>query len=237
MTELNLLCEGKSKKVYQAGDPDQVILYYKDDTTAFGGVKKARIVGKGALSCKITAILYDRLRLRGIPTHYVRTLSEREQLCKKVRPFPLEIIVRNVLAGTASRRLGVREGTTIPNTVYEICYKNDHLRDPLINEDHAVSLGLATYKELEEIKNLALAINAVLVPLFESVNISLIDFKAEFGKDKDNNIILADEISPDTARFWDMTTHEKLDKDRFRQDLGNVLKAYQEILSRLERLP
>lgn len=233
MTKLEMLYEGKAKQVFKTEDPNVIIMHYKDDATAFNGIKKASIGKKGLLNNKITTMIYKELIKRGIPTHYIETINEREQLCKKVTIFPLEVIVRNIIAGSMSKRLGIPEGTKPSNTIYEICYKNDELGDPMINDHHAVALGAATYAELEQIYDLTRRVNEALKDIFAKANITLVDFKIEFGKTTDGEIVLADEISPDTCRLWDSKTNEKLDKDRFRRDLGNVIEAYEEIDRRL----
>lgn len=234
MKQLDMLYEGKAKQVFATDDKDLIVIHYKDDATAFNGIKKAQISKKGILNNEITTILFDELIKEGVPTHFVKKLNDRDQLCKKVKIFPLEVIVRNIIAGSMAKRLDIAEGTKITNTVYELCYKNDKLGDPLINEHHAVALGVASYEELKTIYDLTMKINEILKKIFASINITLVDFKIEFGKTSDGTIVLADEISPDTCRFWDATTNDKLDKDRFRRDLGKVIEAYEEILSRLQ---
>lgn len=229
------LYEGKAKKVFATTDPDLVIIHYKDDATAFNGEKKGQIEDKGVMNNRITSILFSHLSRAGIPTHFIDQLNDRDMLCKKVHIIPLEVIVRNVAAGSMSKRLGVPEGTALKTTVYEISYKNDALGDPLINDYHAVAIGLATFAELDEIYRLAGRINESLKTFFLERGIRLIDFKLEFGRTSQGELVLADEISPDTCRFWDAQTNEKLDKDRFRRDLGNVKEAYIEILSRISR--
>ena len=233
MKKLEQLYEGKAKKVFATEDPDVVIVDYKDDATAFNGEKKGSIEDKGQFNNDITSIIFKMLEENGIKTHFIEKLNDREQLCKKVSIVPLEVIVRNVAAGSMAKRLGIEEGTPLKTTVFEISYKNDELGDPLINDYHAVAIGATTFEELQEIYAMTDKINELLKKFFASVNINLIDFKIEFGKTDDGKIVLADEISPDTCRFWDATTNEKLDKDRFRRDLGNVRGAYQEILSRM----
>ena len=233
--KLQQLYEGKAKKVYATNDPNHVIIYYKDDATAFNAQKKGNIEDKGKLNNAITSIIFEYLHQHGIQTHYVKTLSDREQLCKKVSIIPLEVITRNILAGSTARILGKEEGTAIPNTIFELCYKKDELGDPLINEHHAVAIGAATYEEINYIFSVTKQINNLLKDLFLKEDILLVDFKIEFGKDDKGNIILADEISPDTCRLWDKTTLKKLDKDRFRRDLGDVKEAYVEILQRLKK--
>ena len=228
-----MLYEGKAKKIYATDKENEVIVYYKDDATAFNGEKKGSIEDKGQFNNYITSIIFKMLEENGIKTHFIEKLNDREQLCKKVSIVPLEVIVRNVAAGSMAKRLGIEEGTPLKTTVFEISYKNDELGDPLINDYHAVAIGATTFEELQEIYAMTDKINELLKKFFASVNINLIDFKIEFGKTDDGKIVLADEISPDTCRFWDATTNEKLDKDRFRRDLGNVRGAYQEILSRM----
>ena len=231
-----MLYEGKAKQVYATDEADKVIIHYKDAATAFNNIKKATIENKGVLNNKISTIVFHYLQAKGIPTHYIETMNERDQLCLKVSIMPLEVIVRNVIAGSMAKRLGIEEGTKAPNTIFEICYKDDSLGDPLINDHHAVALGAATYEELAEIYDLTARINEALIEMFASVNIRLVDFKIEFGKTADGKIVLADEISPDTCRLWDATTNEKLDKDRFRRDMGKVIEAYEEINARLNTI-
>ena len=233
MKQLEKLYEGKAKEVFATDDPTIIRMHYKDDATAFNGIKKAQIENKGVLNNKITTILFKILEKNGIPTHYIKTLDDRNMLCQKVKIFPLEVIVRNIIAGSMAKRLDIPEGTHIDNVVYELCYKKDKLGDPLINEHHAVALKIATYDELKEIYDLTMKINEILKKTFASIGITLVDFKVEFGKNSKGQILLADEISPDTCRFWDSKTNDKLDKDRFRRDLGNVIEAYQEIYRRL----
>jgi phosphoribosylaminoimidazole-succinocarboxamide synthase len=233
--KLEMLYEGKAKKVYSTSDPNLIIIYYKDDATAFNAVKRGTIEDKGSLNNEITALIYEYLMNHGIETHFVKKLNDREQLCKKVSIVPLEVVTRNILAGSTARILGVEEGTTIPNVIYELCYKKDALGDPLINEHHAVALGAASYDEIKYIFSETEKINVLLKELFIKEDISLVDFKIEFGKDSNGKIILADEITPDTCRLWDKNTLKKLDKDRFRRDLGDVREAYMEILQRLKK--
>jgi len=230
-----MIYEGKAKQLYTCEKEDCLIIHYKDDATAFNGVKKAQISNKGLLNNEISTIIFQYLQEKGVKTHFVERLNERDQLCKKVAILPLEVIVRNVIAGSMAKRLDIAEGTRPANVIYELCYKNDELGDPLINEDHAMALGAATAEELAEIKRSTLEINQLLTEMFDKMGIMLIDFKVEFGKTLDGEIVLADEISPDTCRLWDKETQKKLDKDRFRRDLGNVEDAYQEILARLKK--
>lgn len=234
MEKKELMYEGKAKKVYAADDNDHVIIYYKDDATAFNGVKKGQIENKGVLNNSITSALFKLLEENGVKSHFVEKISDREQICKKVQIVPLEVIVRNVAAGSMAKRLGLEEGYKLKTTVYELCLKDDALNDPLINDYHAVAIGAATFEELDKIYALTKKINEVLKEFFLKLGINLIDFKLEFGRYK-GEIILADEISPDTCRFWDSKTNEKLDKDRFRRDLGNVQDAYIEILNRITK--
>ncbi|MBQ2111208.1 MAG: phosphoribosylaminoimidazolesuccinocarboxamide synthase [Clostridia bacterium] len=233
MKKIEQLYEGKAKKVFSTDVEGVYIVDYKDDATAFNGVKKGTIVGKGVINNRVTNFLMKMLEEKGIPTHLVEQLSDRETAVKAVRIVPLEVIVRNVAAGSLSKRLGLPEGTPMKRTVLEFSYKNDELGDPMINDYHIFAMELCTEEELNTIKDYALRINDILREYFKTLNIDLIDFKLEFGKTADGTIVLADEISPDTCRFWDSTTHEKLDKDRFRRDLGNVEGAYREILRRL----
>lgn len=233
MEKREMIYEGKAKKVYSTDIQDQVIVYYKDDATAFNGEKKGSIEDKGVLNNNITSSLFELLEKHGIKTHFIEKLNKREQLCKKVQIVPLEVIVRNVAAGSMAKRYGINEGYELKTTVFELSYKNDDLGDPLINDYHAVAMGLTTFDELKRIYAAAAKINEILKDFFIKQNIRLIDFKLEFGRYKDE-ILLADEISPDTCRFWDAATGEKLDKDRFRRDLGNVKEAYVEILKRIE---
>jgi len=235
MKKLEMIYEGKAKQLYTCEKEDCLIIHYKDDATAFNGVKKAQISNKGLLNNEISTIIFQYLQEKGVKTHFVERLNERDQLCKKVAILPLEVIVRNVIAGSMAKRLDIAEGTRPANVIYELCYKNDELGDPLINEDHAMALGAATAEELAEIKRSTLEINQLLTEMFDKMGIMLIDFKVEFGKTLDGEIVLADEISPDTCRLWDKETQKKLDKDRFRRDLGNVEDAYQEILARLKK--
>lgn len=236
MEKCNLLYTGKAKAVYATDDANQVIIHYNDDATAGNGAKHDIIANKGILNNRITTHIFNALKSAGIPTHHIETLNDREQLCKKVTIIPLEVITRNVIAGSMAKRLGIEEGTEAENVIYELCYKNDALGDPLINDDHAVAVKAATYDDLATIYDLTDQINEILVALFAACGIKLVDFKIEFGKTADGEIILADEISPDTCRLWDIKTNEKLDKDRFRRDLGGLTNAYETVLERLEKL-
>ena len=233
MKKMEQLYEGKAKKVFATDDPDIVLVDYKDDATAFNGLKKGTIVGKGVINNRVTNFLMQMLEKNGVPTHYVKEISDRETLVKRVRIVPLEVIVRNIAAGSLSKRLGLPEGTKLAKTVLEYCYKDDELGDPMVNEYHIMAMEWVDKATLDKIAEYALKINQLLGDYLKQSNIELIDFKLEFGITSDGTLVLADEISPDTCRFWDSTTGEKLDKDRFRRDLGGVEDAYQEILRRL----
>ena len=234
MEKLEMLYEGKAKKVYQTEDPNLYIVEYKDDATAFNGEKKGSIAGKGVINNKMTNIVFQYLEKNGIQTHFVKELSDRQTLVKKVELVPLEVIVRNIAAGSFSKKFGVEEGTGLQNPILEFSYKNDSLGDPMINNMQITALGLATEKELDIISQMALKINELLKTFFWERNIILVDFKIEFGR-CGAQIILADEISPDTCRLWDKDTKEKLDKDRFRRDLGKVEQAYEEVWNRITK--
>jgi len=229
-----MLYEGKAKRIYSTAKADEVIVYYKDDATAFNGEKKSQIDNKGVLNNAITTMIFEMLNEKGVKTHFIKKINDREQLCKKVEIVPLEVIVRNVAAGSMAKRLGLEEGYALKTTVFELSYKDDSLGDPLINDHHAVGIGVTTFEELKVIYAMTATINDLLKEFFAKLNINLIDFKIEFGKLPSGEILLADEISPDTCRFWDATTGEKLDKDRFRRNMGNVEDAYIEILNRIK---
>ena len=233
MNKLEQVYEGKAKKVFRTEDPALYIVEYKDDATAFNGLKKGTIVGKGIINNRMTNRMMARMEKAGIPTHLVQELSERETLVKKVSIVPLEVIIRNISAGSFAKRYGVEEGIVFSSPTIEFSYKNDELGDPLINEYHALALKLATQEEIDTIKKYAFAVTDVLNTFMAECGIDLVDFKLEFGRLADGTIVLADEISPDTCRFWDAKTHEKLDKDRFRRDLGGVEDAYAEVMRRL----
>ena len=233
VTKLDEIYEGKAKKVYKTSDQNLFIVDYKDDATAFNGLKKGTILGKGVINNRVTNHLMKLLEKNGIPTQLVEELSERETLVKRVKIIPIEVIVRNIAAGSLSKRLGIPEGTILSKTVLEFSYKDDSLGDPMINDYHALAMELATREELDIIADYSFKVNNILGAYLKDLNIKLIDFKLEFGKLDDGTIILADEISPDTCRFWDSNTNEKLDKDRFRRDMGGVEDAYKEILKRL----
>ena len=233
MKKMKQLYEGKAKKVFETDDPCFYIVDYKDDATALNGLKKGTIAGKGVINNRVSNHLMKLLEQNGIPTHFVEELSERETLVKKVSIIPLEVIVRNIAAGSLAKRLGLEEGAKLKKTVLEYCYKDDALGDPMVNEYHIAAMGLASEEEMRTIAGYALKIDEILSEYLGEVGIELIDFKLEFGRTGDGTIILADEISPDTCRFWDSKTGEKLDKDRFRRDMGGVEDAYKEIMKRL----
>lgn len=233
MEKTELLYEGKAKKVYATSDPNCCIVSYKDDATAFNGLKKGTITGKGVVNNRMSNFMFEKLEKCGIKTHFVEEINDRETVVRKVEIVPLEVIVRNVAAGSLSKRLGLPEGTKMKLPVLEYCYKDDELGDPMINDYHIFAIELATREELDKIAEMSLKINEEMLAYFDTVNVDLIDFKLEFGRTSDGEIILADEISPDTCRFWDKETKEKLDKDRFRRDMGGVEEAYDEMMKRL----
>ena len=233
MNKMNQLYEGKAKRVYETEDPNLLIVSYKDDATAFNGLKKGTIAGKGAINNQMSNRLMMRLAKAGVPNHFVEELNERDTLVRRVQIVPLEVIVRNIAAGSFSKRYGVDEGVVFDEPTVEYSYKNDALGDPLLNTSHALALGAATEEEIETIRRYALKVNESLKAFWLECGVILVDFKLEFGRTADGEIILADEISPDTCRLWDAKTHEKLDKDRFRRDLGGVEDAYKEIMKRL----
>ena len=233
MEKLEQLYEGKAKKVFATSDPNLVIVDYKDDATALDGAKKGTIVGKGVINNKMSNFMMQKLEKAGVPTHFVEQLSDRETVVKKVSIVPLEVIIRNIAAGSFSKRYGVPEGTELKISTIEFSYKNDDLHDPLINDYHAIALGLATPEEIEQIKDYAFKVNDMMREYLLTLGIILVDFKLEFGKTADGQIVLADEISPDTCRFWHVKTHAHLDKDLFRRDLGGAEEAYQEVMRRL----
>lgn len=228
------LYEGKAKQIFRTDNEENVIVHYKDDATAFNGEKKAQIQNKGVLNNQITSMIFEMLNKNGIKTHFIEKLNDRDQLCKRVEIVPLEVIVRNVAAGSMAKRLGLEEGFKLKTTIFELSYKDDSLGDPLINDYHAVGIGVTTFEELNNIYKMTAKINDILKDFFKKQNIDLIDFKIEFGRLPNGEVVLADEISPDTCRFWDSTTGEKLDKDRFRRDMGNVEEAYVEVLKRIQ---
>jgi len=232
--------EGKAKVLFEGPEPGTLIQYFKDDATAFNNQKKATIVGKGVLNNRISEHLMTRLNEIGVPTHFVRRLNMREQLIREVEIIPVEVVVRNIAAGSLSQRLGIAEGTVLPRSIVEYYYKSDQLGDPMVSEEHITAFGWATPQDLDDILSLSLRINDFLSGLFYGIGIRLVDFKVEFGRlwnGDDMRIVLADEISPDSCRLWDLTTNEKMDKDRFRRDLGNIIEAYQEVARRLGILP
>lgn len=233
MEKKEQLYEGKAKKVFATDDANLVIVDYKDDATAFNGEKKGTIAGKGVINNVMSNHMFQLLEQQGVPTHFVEQLSDRETVVKKVSIVPLEVIIRNISAGSFAKRFGVNEGIVFDEPTIEFSYKNDDLGDPLMNAYHAIALKLATREEIEQIKSMAFKVNEVMKQYFDTLNVTLVDFKLEFGKTADGTIVLADEISPDTCRLWDKTTGEKLDKDRFRRDLGGVEEAYQEIMKRV----
>ena len=230
-----LLYEGKAKKIFSTENENEFMVYYKDDATAFNGEKKAEISSKGILNNKISTIMFEELAKEGIESHFIKSLSDREMLVKKVEILPLEVIVRNITVGSFCKRYGFEEGVVLDTPIFEMSYKNDELGDPLLNDDHAVVLKLATREELAFLRTQTLKINEIMKKLFLKMDLKLVDFKLEFGKDTEGNIILADEISPDTCRLWDVNTNERLDKDIFRRDLGDLVQGYEEVLSRMNK--
>lgn len=228
-----LLYEGKAKRIYSTENKNECIVYYKDDATAFNGEKKEKIESKGILNNKISTVIFEMLETKKIKTHFIRNLSEREMLVRKVEILPLEVIIRNITAGSFSKRVGIKEGIVLQEPIFELCYKNDEYKDPILNDDHVVAMNLATREEIDFLRQQTLKINEIMKEFFLTMDLKLVDFKLEFGKDEQGNIILADEISPDTCRLWDVNTNEKLDKDRFRRDLGSLVKGYEEVLIRM----
>ena len=240
MSRRKQIYEGKAKVLFQGPEPGTIVQYFKDDATAFNNKKKGIITGKGVLNNRISELLMVRLQEIGIPTHFIKRLNMREQLVREVEIIPIEVVVRNIAAGTLSKRLGIEEGTALPRSIIEYSLKNDELGDPMITEEHITAFGWSTHQELDEIVNMSLRINDFLCGLFLGVGIQLVDFKLEFGRlynGEEMRIVLADEISPDSCRLWDTKTKEKMDKDRFRRDLGRVEEAYQEVARRLGILP
>ena len=235
MEKGQLLYDGKAKQVYATDKPDEVIMHYKDDATAGDGAKHEQFSGKGVLNHTISGIIFDMLKEAGIKTHLIEKLNDRDDLVKKVKIFPLEVIVRNITTGSFCRRTGCPEGLVLDEPIFEISYKNDEYGDPLINEDHAVAMKLCTREEYAKIKEETLKINALLKEFFLSLNLKLVDFKIEFGKTADGEILLADEISPDSCRLWDVNTNQKYDKDVFRQDIGDLIETYKAVLARMEK--
>jgi phosphoribosylaminoimidazole-succinocarboxamide synthase len=233
MNQGQLLYEGKAKRLYQTEDPEILFVQYKDSATAFNGEKKAEIAGKGNLNNQITTLIFEKLQANGIASHFVKRLSDNEQLVKKVDIIPIEVVTRNIAAGSLAKRLGLAEGTPLKRTIVEFYYKDDTLGDPMITTEHIDILGIATAVEVQDLYDKALQVNEVLRPIFAEVGVTLVDFKLEFGRDQDGNVLLADEISPDTCRLWDANTNQKLDKDVFRRDLGNLTEVYEIILQKL----
>ena len=234
--EKSLLYEGKAKKLYSTDDPNVVLVEYKDSFTAFNGEKRAEMSGKGRLNNLISSVIFDYLAKNGVPVHFIERVDELRQIAARVKIFPLEVVVRNITTGSIVKRLGIAEGTKLPRPLVEFYYKDDALGDPLVTEDHALLFGWADEADLKTIKEITLRVNELLKSLFEPIGIVLVDFKLEFGRDSGGKLLLADEISPDTCRFWDTLTGDRLDKDRFRKDMGNVLDAYEEIWRRLSRV-
>ena len=230
-----LLYEGKAKQIFTTENENEFVVYYKDDATAFNGEKKAEIASKGILNNKISTIMFEELAKEGIESHFVKSLSDREMLVKKVEILPLEVIVRNITAGSFCKRYGVEEGIVLDTPIFEMSYKNDDFGDPLLNDDHAVALKLATREEIDFLRTQTLKINEIMKKFFLKMDLKLVDFKLEFGKDVNGKVILADEISPDTCRLWDVNTNEKLDKDRFRRALGDLVEGYEEVLASLNK--
>ncbi|GHV52432.1 phosphoribosylaminoimidazole-succinocarboxamide synthase [Synergistales bacterium] len=233
ITKKKMIYEGKAKRLYETDDAGQTVIEYKDSFTAFNGEKRAEMSGKGRLNNLISSEIFEYLQKNGIPLHFVRRVDELNQLALKVKILPLEVVVRNITTGSICKRLGIEEGKKLPRPLIEFYYKDDALGDPIVTEDHALLFGWAAQEDIDEIKRITLKVNDLLAELFKELGVVLVDFKLEFGKDKDGRLLLADEISPDTCRFWDASTGDRLDKDRFRKDLGNVLGAYEEIWRRL----
>ncbi len=236
MNELKLLYEGKAKRIYETADEHVLLVQYMDQITALDGLKKEQMASKGALNNQITSLIFEVLSDYNVPNHFIKKTSETEQLVKRLHMLPLEVVVRNVAAGSFSKRLGVAEGTPLVRPIIEFYYKNDALHDPIINDDHVVFLDIATDEEIIKIKRRAFEVNEALIRIFESIGIRLVDFKIEFGKDEDGQILLGDEVTPDTCRLWDMDTNERLDKDLYRRDLGDVIPVYKEVLRRLTHI-
>ena len=233
MTKLELQYEGKSKQIYRTDDDGKVVIRFKDDATAFYNIKRAKIENKGKMNCAISSMLLGYLNSQGVATHYVEQVDSDEQLCRVVEHIPLEIIVRNIIAGSMAKRLGLEEGLEPDNTIFDLCLRGDELGDPLINDHHAVALGLVSYDELAVIYEISAKTNILLKEVLAKAGITLVDFKIEFGRDAQGNLVLADELTPDTCRLWDTTTGERMDKDRFRRDLGHVRETYEEVAKRI----
>ena len=233
MKHLELLYEGKSKQIFKTDSDDCVVVRFKDDTAAFYGIKRANIVNKGRLTCDISSMVLNHLNNLNINTHFIERVDVDGQLCRVVEHIPVEVIVRNVVAGSMAKRLGLDEGIIPENTIFDLCLRRSDLGDPLINDHHAVALGLLSYDELAKMYEMSAAINKAIIELYDKINITVVDFKIEFGRAKDGTLVLADELSPDTCRLWDKSTGERMDKDRFRRDLGHVREAYEEVANRL----
>lgn len=236
MKQLELLYEGKSKQVFSCEDPNYRIIRFKDDATAFYNIKHAKIEHKGKMNCTISSMVLGYLNENGIKTHFVERIDDCGQLCRCVEPMPIEIIVRNIIAGSMAKRLGIKEGTVPQNTIFDICLKSYELGDPLLNDHHAVAMGIVTYEELSRMYEISAKMNTLLEALYQKAGIKLVDFKIEFGRDANGEIVLVDELTPDTCRLWDIATGERMDKDRFRRDLGRVRETYEEVASRLSNV-
>ena len=230
---MELLYEGKSKQIFKTDNPDNVVVRFKDDTTAFYGIKRANILNKGRLTCDISSMVLGYLNDNGINTHFIERVDDDGQLCRVVEHVPVEVIVRNVVAGSMAKRLGMEEGIVPENTIFDLCLRRSDLGDPLINDHHAVALGLLSYEELSELYEMSAKINSLVTELYNKAGITVVDFKIEFGRAADGSLVLADELSPDTCRLWDKATGERMDKDRFRRDLGSVGETYEEVAKRL----
>ncbi len=233
MKQMELLYEGKSKQIFKTDNPDNVVVRFKDDTTAFYGIKRANILNKGRLTCDISSMVLGYLNDNGINTHFIERVDDDGQLCRVVEHIPVEVIVRNVVAGSMAKRLGMEEGIVPENTIFDLCLRRSDLGDPLINDHHAVALGLLSYEELSELYEMSAKINSLVTDLYNKAGITVVDFKIEFGRAADGSLVLADELSPDTCRLWDKATGERMDKDRFRRDLGSVGETYEEVAKRL----
>jgi phosphoribosylaminoimidazole-succinocarboxamide synthase len=229
-----MIYEGDAKRIYETANAEEIVIYYKDEASAFNGIKKATIPGKGIVNNQITAIIYQQLTKSNIPNHFIKKISDREQLCIKTNMIPIRVIIRNIITGSIVKRLDLKEGASINNSIFELRFKDNKLSNPLINSSHVLALGICSKEELNKIFDYANLINDKLKELFKEINITLVDLKLEFGRTVNGDIILADEISPDTCRFWDIMTKDSLDKDRFRQDLGNVVEGYEKVLTRLK---
>ena len=233
MKQMELLYEGKSKQIFKTDNPDNVVVRFKDDITAFYGIKRANILNKGRLTCDISSMVLGYLNSNGINTHFIERVDDDGQLCRVVEHVPVEVIVRNVVAGSMAQRLGMEEGIVPENTIFDLCLRRSDLGDPLINDHHAVALGLLSYEELSELYEMSAKINSLVTELYSKAGITVVDFKIEFGRAADGSLVLADELSPDTCRLWDKATGERMDKDRFRRDLGSVGETYEEVAKRL----